>query len=99
MSKTIYFTDDEDILVEFGQLMPLFPREGAELLWLRAGGQIRRATAVPGPAGYNPPPDNAERPEKPPPAPPAKRGTSSIELKCQRCGAVIDAVLTQMPRG
>lgn len=96
MSQTTYFTDDEDILVEFGQLMPLHPTEGAEALWLRAGGRIRRTTVVLGPAGYNPPPDNVKKPEKPTPSPPAKRGASFIELKCHRCGALIDAVLTQI---
>lgn len=122
MSKTVYFTDDQNVLVEFGELMPL-PREGAEALWLRAGGQTDRASFLP-PTGYNPPPDHVTRPEKPPPPLPAKTaqkpptqnavrspfadhipglraqpgqaGTCHIELKCHRCGAIIDAVLTQI---
>lgn len=29
----------------------------------------------------------------------SERSTSFIELKCHKCGAIIDAALTQMPRG
>lgn len=29
----------------------------------------------------------------------AKSSTSFIELKCHKCGAILDATLTQMPRG
>lgn len=43
MSETIYSTDDEDVLAEYGRLCREFPREPAEELWLHAGAQIHRS--------------------------------------------------------
>jgi len=55
-------------------------------------GSTRLTVAAPCPGGYNPPPDNVERPEKPTPAPLAKRGAAFLELKCPKCGAIIGTV-------
>jgi len=60
MSETVCFTDDEDILAGFGRLTRLYPGEGAEALWLHAGGQIRRTTTVSEEEVYPDTPDTTE---------------------------------------
>lgn len=39
---TLYIADDEETIVQFGALTRVYPHEGAETLWLEAGGQVAR---------------------------------------------------------